>query len=217
MFAQQYYEVDRAAPAITLRQVSFFDFRRVFREELSAYYGEDPESFKVVEATWNHDDEYAEVVILNGRIVGAIDRPLSQKDVAAIWGVDQMEKRTFINRIRSLYSIDGDRLPELTREQQATFLANPVRFLLEANEAQSDAIMREVEARQIPVSRRPELAAQPVAEAKPELSKTSVKAKRKKKPAPRVEGKREMLLPITGGAGAGDTKAAESPRRRNAG
>ena len=212
----RYYALGRPGPAIILRQVSFFDFRRVFHEELAEYYGEDPESFKVIEATWNHDDEYAEVVTLNGRIVGAIDRPLSQKDVAAIWGVDRMEKHTFINRIRSLHSIDGDLLPELTREQQSTFLANPVRFLLEANEAQSDAIMREVEARQIPTSRRPELAAQPAAEAKPELSKTSVKAKRKKKPAPRVEGQREMLLPITGGAGVGDKKAAESPRRRKA-
>ena len=189
-------------------------FGASFREELSDYYGEDPESFKVIEATWNNDDEYAEVVTLNGRIVGAIDRPLSQKDVAAIWGVDQMEKRTFINRIRSLYSIDGDLLPELTREQQSTFLANPVRFLLKANEAQSDAIMREVEARQIPISRPPDFAAQPAAEAKPELRKTP--AKRKKKPALRVEGQREMLLPITGGAGVDDTKAAESPRRRKA-
>ena len=52
------------APAMILRQVSFFDLRRVFTEELSDYYGEDPESFEVVEATWNNDDEYAEVVTL---------------------------------------------------------------------------------------------------------------------------------------------------------
>ena len=59
-----------------------------------------------------------------------------------------MQKRAFINRIRSLFNIDGYTLPELTREQQLEFLRDPVRYFLNTDEAQSDAIMREVESRQ---------------------------------------------------------------------
>ncbi len=42
-----------------------------------------------------------------------------------------MQKREFINRIRSLFNIDGHLLPELTGPQQSQFLRDPVRYFLE--------------------------------------------------------------------------------------
>jgi hypothetical protein len=209
-----FYALNHATPTLTVSHVSFFDVWTAMVAELAGYYGEDVESFRTVEASWNDDDQYAEVVTLNGRIVGALDRPLTQEDVATIWGVNRMEKRAFINRIRSLHNIEGDLLPELTREQQSKFLADPVRFFLDASEAQSDAIMREIEVRQNAAARA-ELAAadQTILEAnKPPVTK----AARKKKSAPRVEGQRELLLPIKGGVDKGIVQA-DAPAARKAG
>lgn len=59
-----------------------------------------------------------------------------------------IDKRGFLNRVRSLFNIDGHLLPELTREQQGDFLRDPVRYFIAADAAQSDAIWREVENRQ---------------------------------------------------------------------
>ncbi len=174
------------------------------------YYDEDAELFRIVEASWNCDEEYAELVTLNGRIIGALDHALTQDDVAAIWGVNRMEKLALMNRIRSLFNIDGDLLPELTREQQTVFLADPVRFFLNASEAQSDAIMREIQAPQTPRA---------VAHngAKTGDANVAVKAVRKKKPKRRVDGQREMLLPITGGAAEDPEQVRAPSTRRKAG
>lgn len=59
--------------------------------------------------------------------------------------VDQHE---FINRVRSLFNIDGFLLPELTAAQQSDFIRDPVRYFIGTDKAQSDAIWREVEKRQ---------------------------------------------------------------------
>ena len=59
-----------------------------------------------------------------------------------------MQKRAFINRIRSFFNIEGYLLPELTSHQQLEFLRDPVRYFLNTDEAQSEAITREVESRQ---------------------------------------------------------------------
>ena len=103
-----------------------------------------------------------------------------------------MQKRAFINRIRSLFSIDGYLLPELTSHQQSQFLRDPLRYFLDSDEAQSDAIMREVEARQ-----KDDVSAAfaAVSVEKPEAPRTPKTKKAKR----RVEGQREMLLPIAGG------------------
>jgi hypothetical protein len=192
-----FYALNQAKPTLTVSHGSFFDVWTAMVAELAGYYGEDVESFRTIEASWSSDDEYAEFVTLNGRIVGALDRPLLQDDLAAIWGVNRMEKRALINRIRSLYNIDGDLLPELTREEQSKFLADPVRYFFDANDAQTDAIMREIEVRQNTAARADFAAAdQTILEAnKPPVTK----APRKKKSAPRVDGQRELLLPIKGG------------------
>ena len=60
-------------------------------------------------------------------------------------GIDKAE---FIDRIRSLYNIDGDLLPELTPEQQLAFVSDPVRYFIYAGDTHSAAIWREVEKRQ---------------------------------------------------------------------
>ena len=92
-------------------------------------------AFHTAEACWNGDSEFAEVVKLDGRIVGAVDRPISSADVAAMGRAGWMEKNSFIDRIRSLFNIDGYTLPELTREQQSEFLRDPVRYFLNTDEA----------------------------------------------------------------------------------
>ncbi|MDB5358876.1 MAG: hypothetical protein JWO51_173 [Rhodospirillales bacterium] len=53
----------------------------------------------------------------------------------------------FLNRLRSLFNIDADQIPELTNRR--LFLANPVEYLIRAGDAQSDAIWREIEKRQL--------------------------------------------------------------------
>lgn len=59
-----------------------------------------------------------------------------------------MIKAQFINRVRSLFNIDGYLLPELTKEQQLKFVSDPVRYFINADDRQADAIMREIERRQ---------------------------------------------------------------------
>ncbi len=54
----------------------------------------------------------------------------------------------FINRLRSMTSIDGWQLPELTREQQARFMADPFRYMMRSGNVEADAIWREIEKRQ---------------------------------------------------------------------
>lgn len=54
----------------------------------------------------------------------------------------------FLNRLRTLFNIDGYLLPELTAEQQAEFVRDPVRYLIRTDKDQTLAIWREVERRQ---------------------------------------------------------------------
>jgi hypothetical protein len=106
-----------------------------------------------------------------------------------------MQKREFINRIRSLYNIDGHLLPELSSQQQLAFLRAPVTYFLETDETQSDAIMREVERRQnSALSRSSNNSAAPAS-----VHAAVDKSRRARKAKPKIEGQREMLLPIPGG------------------
>ena len=143
-----FYAIDSDSPTIRVFPRSSFHAWSALSAALANHYGVDAESIHTAEAYWNGDSEFAEVVKLDGRIVGAVDRPISSADVAAMGRAGLMEKKSFINRIRSLFNIDGYTLPELTREQQSEFLRDPVRYFLNTDEAQSDAIMREVENRQ---------------------------------------------------------------------
>jgi hypothetical protein len=54
----------------------------------------------------------------------------------------------FINRVRSLYNIDGFMLPELTKEQQTQFIADPPRYFINTDKTQREAIWREIARRQ---------------------------------------------------------------------
>lgn len=58
--------------------------------------------------------------------------------------VGEEDKRPFLNRVRSLFNIDGYLLPELTAEQQREFIRDPVRYFIGTDKVQSDAIWREV-------------------------------------------------------------------------
>ena len=209
--ATTFYAIDADSPTIRAYPRSSFHAWSALSAALANHYGVDAESIHTAEAYWNGDSEFAEVVKLDGRIVGAVDRPISSADVAAIGRAGLMEKKSFINRIRSLFNIDGFTLPELTREQQLEFLRDPVRYFLNTDEAQSDAIMREVENRQkgevFDVSTlagvdqpAPSLAKELEAEGELKAVKKSATAKapKAKKAKPRIEGQREMLLPIAG-------------------
>lgn len=57
-------------------------------------------------------------------------------------------RAAFDNRLRGFSNIDGHLLPELTPEQQREFVRDPVRYYINTDKAQSDAIWREVERRQ---------------------------------------------------------------------
>ena len=59
-----------------------------------------------------------------------------------------MTQREFENRLRSLYNIDADRIPELTPAQWTRFRDDPPRYLTRADDEQAAAIWREVERRQ---------------------------------------------------------------------
>jgi hypothetical protein len=117
-----------------------------------------------------------------------------------------MQKQEFINRIRSLYNIDGHLLSELSSQQQLAFLRAPVTYFLETDEAQSDAIMREIERRQnSPLSRSSNNTAAPAS-----VHTAVEKPTRAHKARAKVEGQREMLLPIPGGKTSG-RQAAKDP------
>ncbi len=59
-----------------------------------------------------------------------------------------MERHEFINRLRSLFNIDGYQLPELSEDAQRLFVHDPVRYLMSASATAQAAIWREVEKRQ---------------------------------------------------------------------
>lgn len=59
-----------------------------------------------------------------------------------------MDKADFLNRVRSLFNIDGYLLLELSADQQGKFLRDPVLYFISTDKAQQDAIWREVEKRQ---------------------------------------------------------------------
>lgn len=59
-----------------------------------------------------------------------------------------MNQQLFTNMIRSMFNIDGYLLPELTAEHQTQFLRDPVRYYINTDKAQQDAIFREVMKRQ---------------------------------------------------------------------
>ncbi len=60
-----------------------------------------------------------------------------------------MNLHDFLNRVRSIYNIDGCLLPELTEEQQREFIKNPTRYFINTDYPQQKAIWREVERRQL--------------------------------------------------------------------
>ncbi len=88
-----FFALGRPEPTLTVIHVGFFGVWTAMRAELADYYDEDAELFRIVEASWNADEEYAELVTLNGRIIGALDHALTQDDVAAIWGVISLVAR----------------------------------------------------------------------------------------------------------------------------
>ena len=59
-----------------------------------------------------------------------------------------MRIEEFLNRVRSLYNIDGHLLPELTDDQVVEFIKNPPRYFINTDKRQKDAIWREIERRQ---------------------------------------------------------------------
>lgn len=61
---------------------------------------------------------------------------------------DKSHKPGFLNRLRSLWNIDGHLLPELTKEQQIEFVRDPIKYFIRTDRTQSDAIWREIEKRQ---------------------------------------------------------------------
>ena len=121
-----------------------------------------------------------------------------------------MQKREFINRIRSLYNIDGHLLGELSSREQLAFLRDPVTYFLQSDETQSDAIMREIENRQASAISDPATASVSPATVRASVgafeskgdgmrAPATARAPRANKLKPKVEGQREMLLPIPGG------------------
>jgi len=105
-------------------------------------YGVDAESIHKAEAYWNGDRESPKVVKLDGRISGRGPAISSSADVAAIGRAALMEKKSIINRIRSVLNSDGT-VPELTRAQQLEFLRDPCVFLENGRRLSHDAIIRE--------------------------------------------------------------------------
>lgn len=60
-----------------------------------------------------------------------------------------MMQQDFINRVRSLYNIGRNKLPELRDEDWDEFRRDPPRYYINSADArQAEAIYREVEARQ---------------------------------------------------------------------
>jgi hypothetical protein len=63
-------------------------------------------------------------------------------------GAAEPDRHRFLNRVRSLFNIDGWQLPELSPAQQAKFMADPVNYFMRCESAHADAIWREIERRQ---------------------------------------------------------------------
>jgi hypothetical protein len=59
-----------------------------------------------------------------------------------------MEQHQFLNMLRSLHNIEGFQLPELNWGQQLDFVQRPVKYFIQAEDVQQDAIWREIEKRQ---------------------------------------------------------------------
>jgi hypothetical protein len=71
-------------------------------------------------------------------LAGSFDQP---SECRGNLGVNRLEKRAFAHCIRSLFHIDGDLPPELSRDEQSAFLRSPVQLVLDATDAPSDTIM----------------------------------------------------------------------------
>lgn len=56
----------------------------------------------------------------------------------------------FLNRLRSLFNIDGFLLPELNKYDWTAFRADPPKFFMRCESDKADAIWREVDKRQTP-------------------------------------------------------------------
>jgi hypothetical protein len=74
-------------------------------------------------------------------------RPRSPTPISGSAGHEHRSP-AFLNRVRSLFNIDGDQLPELDRDEWRSFRDDPVRFFMRADDWQAAAIWREVEKRQ---------------------------------------------------------------------
>src|SRR5271170_3704243 len=101
LLTSTFYAIDAERPTIRTYSRSPFHRWATLSAALANHYGADTESFHTAEVDWN--GEYAELVTLDGRIIGALDRAISTADVAAIKRVASMQKTAFINRIRSLF------------------------------------------------------------------------------------------------------------------
>lgn len=59
-----------------------------------------------------------------------------------------MTQAQFLNCLRILHSIDGWQVPELSSDQQRSFMRDPVDYFLRAPDHQQAVIWREIEKRQ---------------------------------------------------------------------
>ena len=66
-----------------------------------------------------------------------------------------MTNHEFLNRIRSLYCLEHDQVPELTDAQWKAFEMNPANYLIRTDDFKAAAIMREVEKRQLGAGMKP--------------------------------------------------------------
>src|SRR5277367_3953785 len=71
-----FYAIDSDSPTIRTYPRSSFHAWSALSAALANHYGVDAESFSTAEAYWNGDREYAEFVTLDGRFVGALNRPI---------------------------------------------------------------------------------------------------------------------------------------------
>lgn len=59
------------------------------------------------------------------------------------------DRLLFMNRLRSMFNIDGYLLPELSQDEQREFVREPIKYLINrADKPQALAIWRELEKRQ---------------------------------------------------------------------
>lgn len=59
-----------------------------------------------------------------------------------------IDQPAFTNMLRSLFNIDGYQLPELSKQEQTTFICDPAHFFIAASDDHQDAIWREIMKRQ---------------------------------------------------------------------